>query len=152
MSGTLAQQPAPLVVSAPGTPAAIGLQVDDYLITRRIGEGGMGMVYEALQPTLGKRVAIKVLRADRADDPGASAEILAEARAVSAVRHRGVIDVYNVGRMPDGRAYLAMELLEGEPLDRWVCGRGRLTWTRSALSSTRSSMRSRLCMGRAGSR
>lgn len=99
---------------------AIGLEVDDYVIKSRIGAGGMGVVYEALHPVIGKRVAIKVLRPDVAHDPTTAAQLLTEARAVNAIGHRGVVDIYNIGTLPDGRQYLVMELLAGAPLDRYA--------------------------------
>ena len=82
--------------------------------------GSLCEVYEATDPALGKRVALKVLRADTVGEPGAAERIPSEARATSAVRHRGVIDVLELGTLDDGRPFLAMPLLEGEGLDRWL--------------------------------
>jgi len=65
-------------------------------------------------------VAIKVLRVDVADEPSYSAELLEEARAVNAIRHRGIIDIFGTGELPDGRAYIVMEFLEGQPLHAYL--------------------------------
>lgn len=105
---------------------AIGLKVDEYVIKTRIGFGGMGVVYEAIHPVIGKRVAIKVLKPEAAHDPDVSPQLVAEARTVNAIGHRGVVDIYNIGTLPDGRQYLVMELLSGAPLDGYVSRRGPL--------------------------
>ncbi len=105
---------------------AIGLKIDDYIVKSRIGFGGMGVVYEALHPIIGKRVAIKVLKPDIAHDPAVATQLVSEARSVNAIGHRGVVDIYNIGTLPDGRRYLVMELLAGASLDAYVAKRGGL--------------------------
>jgi len=96
----------------------IGTEVSGYRVTGRLGSGGMGVVYEGEQPLIGKRVAIKVLRHEIAEDPEVVQRLVAEARAVNQVGHRGIIDVFGVGHLPDGRRCIVMELLDGEPLER----------------------------------
>ncbi|MFO0599992.1 MAG: protein kinase [Myxococcaceae bacterium] len=95
----------------------IGSEVSGYRVTSRLGSGGMGIVYEGEQPIIGKRVAIKVLRQEVADDPNVVQRLVAEARAVNQVGHRGIIDVFGFGRLPDGRQCIVMEYLDGEPLE-----------------------------------
>lgn len=95
----------------------IGTEVSGYRVTGRLGSGGMGVVYEGEQPLIGKRVAIKVLRHEIAEDPEVVQRLVAEARAVNQVGHRGIIDVFGVGHLPDGRRCIVMELLDGEPLE-----------------------------------
>ncbi|MBL8939118.1 MAG: serine/threonine protein kinase [Archangium sp.] len=95
----------------------IGTEVSGYRVTARLGSGGMGVVYEGEQPLIGKRVAIKVLRHEIAEDPELVLRLVAEARAVNQVGHRGIIDVFGVGKLPDGRQCIVMELLDGEPLE-----------------------------------
>ena len=95
----------------------IGTQVSGYVIKDRLGTGGMGIVYEGEQPTIGKRVAIKVLRPEVAENPEVVQRLVAEARAVNQVGHRGIVDVFGFGQLPDGRQCIVMEYLDGEPLD-----------------------------------
>lgn len=104
----------------------LGMQLGEYQVREVLGTGGMGVVYGALQPMIGKRVAIKVLQWEVARNPEEVARLLAEARLVNAIRHRGIVDIFNFGQLPDGRHYLVMELLEGEPLDKVIAARAPL--------------------------
>jgi serine/threonine protein kinase len=104
----------------------IGLKVGEYELGQRIGVGGMGLVYEGIQPLIGKRVAVKVLRPELAAAEEQVARLLAEARAVNAIRHRGIVDIFGFGQVPDGRQYIIMEFLEGVALDAHLAERGRL--------------------------
>lgn len=88
--------------------------------------GGMGIVYEGLQPLIGKRVAIKVLRPDVAQKVGGASRFISEARASAAIRHRGIIDVFGFGELPDGGHYMVMEYLEGKSLEQLIREHGRL--------------------------
>ena len=98
----------------------IGSTVGDYVLKRLIGEGGMGQVFEGVQPLIGKRVAIKLLKREVADEPGGAQRLLAEARAVNAIGHRGIIDIFGFGALPDGRQYVVMEYLSGQPLSAYL--------------------------------
>ncbi|HZA13098.1 MAG TPA: serine/threonine-protein kinase, partial [Myxococcaceae bacterium] len=104
----------------------LGRQLGDYVIRERLGQGGMGIVYAGEQPVIGKRVAIKVLRPEIARDPEQVQRLLAEARAVNAIRHRGIIDIFNFGQLDDGRNYVVMEYLHGQALDELIAQRGSL--------------------------
>src|SRR5918996_833062 len=104
----------------------LGRQLGDYVIRERLGQGGMGIVYAGEQPVIGKRVAIKVLRPEIARDPEQVQRLLAEARAVNAIRHRGIIDIFNFGQLDDGRNYVVMEYLDGQALDKLIADRGSL--------------------------
>ena len=104
--------------TAPSDPL-IGAVLGEYRLTRRLGEGGMGVVYAGLQPVIQKPVAVKILQA-LAGRAGEVDQLIAEARAANAVRHRGIVDVFGFGTLPDGRPYIVMDLLEGEPLDAIV--------------------------------
>ena len=93
-------------------PASIG----PYEIRSIVGSGGMGVVYEGFDPRLGRRVAVKTLRADLADNEEARRLFLREARAVAAVSHPHVTQIYFIGE--DGPlVYFAMEFLEGRSLE-----------------------------------
>jgi serine/threonine-protein kinase len=105
----------------------LGTQLGEYVIQEQIGIGGMGIVYRGEQPLIGKKVAIKVLRPDVGDQSMYVERLLVEARAVNAIRHRGIIDIFSFGKMPDGRQYFVMEYLEGSPLDTWLDLRGPLS-------------------------
>jgi len=110
----------------PLTDPLIGMQIGEYVIQEQIGIGGMGIVYRGEQPLIRKQVAIKVLRPEVGDQSLYVERLLAEARAVNAIRHRGIIDIFSFGKMPDGRQYFVMEYLEGTPLDTWLASRGLL--------------------------
>ena len=105
----------------------VGARLGEYVVEERIGTGGMGIVYRGQQPEIGKAVAIKVLRPEIADDPEQVRRLLAEARAVNAIGHRGIIDIFSFGRLPDGRQYFVMELLNGVPLDEKMARSGKLS-------------------------
>ncbi len=93
----------------------VGATVGKYRVGALIGEGGMGSVYRAQHTLIGKRVAIKVLRPELSANDEMVQRFFNEARAAARIDHPGIIDVYDFGRH-DGRAYLVMELLDGEPL------------------------------------
>src|SRR5579872_1373772 len=88
----------------------------NYVVASSIGVGGMGAVYRAVHPEIGKIVAIKVLRPELAQDDRAVARFFDEAKAVNAIRHQGIVDIFDLGRTGDGTVYLAMEYLPGEDL------------------------------------
>jgi serine/threonine protein kinase len=104
----------------------IGLVLGEYQVLRRIGVGGMGIVYEGIQPLIGKRVAIKVLRPEIADSVEAVRRFIDEARSVNTVRRHVTVDVFSFGQLPDRRHYFVMEFLEGEPLEALMSRRKRL--------------------------
>ncbi|MCY1081196.1 serine/threonine-protein kinase [Archangium lansingense] len=104
----------------------IGAQLGEYVIRERVGEGGMGIVYRGEQPLIGKQVAVKVLRSEVGEKSHHVERLLAEARAVNAIRHRGIIDIFSFGRTPDGRQYFVMEYLEGSALDAHLAEHGLL--------------------------
>ncbi len=85
-----------------------------FRIRRLVGEGGMGQVYEADDPSLGRRVALKLLRRD---DPELLQRFLLEAKAQAQVDHENICKVYEAGEI-QGRPYIAMQFIEGEPLDK----------------------------------
>ncbi|MBI5546167.1 MAG: protein kinase [Deltaproteobacteria bacterium] len=104
----------------------VGAQLGEYTVQHVIGSGGMGIVYRGVQPLIEKSVAIKVLLWEIARNPEEVQRLLAEARLVNSIRHRGIVDIYAFGETPDGRSYLVMELLEGDPLDKVIAERAPL--------------------------
>jgi tRNA A-37 threonylcarbamoyl transferase component Bud32 len=93
---------------------------DRYEIVRRIGEGGMGAVYEARHSIIGKRVAIKVLLEKFLENEELIARLLQEARLASSIGHQNIVDVTDFGTTRDGRAFVVMEFLEGEALSQLI--------------------------------
>jgi serine/threonine protein kinase len=87
-----------------------------YRIVRELGRGGMGVVHEALHMTLGRRIAVKTLLAEAGQDPDLAARFEREARAASAIGHPHIVDVFDLGRTPEGLLFMALELLDGKPL------------------------------------
>jgi eukaryotic-like serine/threonine-protein kinase len=104
-----------------------GAQLGRFEIRRTIAAGGMGVVYEAHDPTLRRAVALKVVRVGASPlHPDARARFLREAQSLARLDHPNVVTVYEVGE-EGGEAYIAMELLVGIPLDRWL-GERRRSW------------------------
>jgi eukaryotic-like serine/threonine-protein kinase len=89
------------------------MEVGEYRVQRKIGEGGMGSVYSAIQPVIGKRVAIKVLAQHIASNPELVRRFVDEARAVNKIGHPNIVDIFSFGWLPDKRHYFAMEFLDG---------------------------------------
>lgn len=87
-----------------------------YVVKKRIGEGGMGLVYEGLHRDIDKRVAIKVLRDDLSRRPEVVARFRQEARSASRIGHEHIVDVADFGETTRGASYFVMEFLEGEDL------------------------------------
>ncbi len=104
----------------------MGTEIAGYVVDGDVGKGGMGVVYSATHPVIGKRAAIKVLRGEVSSSPGAVARFIQEARAVNQIGHPNIVDIFAFGTLPDGRAYHIMDLLVGEPLRRRL-KRGRLS-------------------------
>ncbi len=93
-----------------------GGQIGDYRILREIGRGGMGVVYEAEQISLGRRVALKVLPGHVSRDPMVQERFRREARAAARLHHTNIVPVYEVGQDGDVRFY-AMQFIQGLGLD-----------------------------------
>ncbi len=97
-----------------------GELVGEYVIEKKIGEGGFGKVYSAVHPIIGKRAAIKVLNREFSSNAMVVSRFVSEARAVNQIRHRNIIDIFSFGSLPGGLQYLVMELLDGETLDAYL--------------------------------
>jgi serine/threonine protein kinase len=108
------------------TAITIGSRVGPYVITDELGEGGMGVVYRATHTLLNRPAAIKVLRPELGGHSLVLDRFLNEARATTAIRHPGIVEVYDYGHTESGSAYIAMELLEGVTLGARLAARGTL--------------------------
>jgi serine/threonine-protein kinase len=104
----------------------LGTTIGNYKITAEIGHGGMGVVYLAEHPALGRKAAVKVLHPRLAAEPTSVSRFFHEARASNAIRHPNIVEAYDYGTLPDGTSYIVMEYLEGESLAARLGHVGRL--------------------------
>lgn len=103
------------------TDPLLGQVVESYKVESLVGTGAMGMVYRGVHQIIGKAVAIKVLKADYADDPEMVQRLIREARTVNAIRHPAIVDIFGFGTLPRSeQPYIVMDLLEGDPLDEYL--------------------------------
>jgi tRNA A-37 threonylcarbamoyl transferase component Bud32 len=96
---------------------APGTMIGEYRVEGKLGEGGMATVFSATQPLIGKKVAIKVISRRLCADPLAVERFIGEARTVNQIGHPNLVDIFAFGVLPDGRAHLVMEWLQGETLE-----------------------------------
>ncbi len=101
-----------------------GTVVGEYHVLGKLGEGGMGAVYSATHPLIGKKAAIKVLSAALCADSAQVERFVQEARAVNQIGHPNIVDVFAFGTLPDGRSYFVMEWLQGQSLAERVAKGG----------------------------
>ncbi|HWH15272.1 MAG TPA: serine/threonine-protein kinase, partial [Miltoncostaeaceae bacterium] len=111
-------------MSAPGEVLA-----DRYELRRLLGRGGMGEVWHAFDRELERDVALKSLLPHLLSDPELVGRFRREARALARLRHPGIVAVFDILRLPDGRIYIVLEFVPGEPLDHTIA-RGPMTWER----------------------
>ncbi|MEP6864764.1 MAG: serine/threonine-protein kinase [Deltaproteobacteria bacterium] len=113
--------------SPPNPHDMIGRDAAGYVIDRMIGEGGMGAVYSAYSPLLGKRAAIKVMLGEYTDNKDVVERFSREAKAAAAIKDLNIIDVYAASRFPqDGRMFIVMPFVEGGSLEALCRQRGPL--------------------------
>jgi eukaryotic-like serine/threonine-protein kinase len=106
-----------MISSAPRSQAVgPGIKIGEYILEKKIGEGGMGEVWSAKQPKIGKMVAIKFLSQSLITNQQAVARFVQEARAVNEIQHRNIVDIFSFGELADGRPYFVMEFLKGKSL------------------------------------
>jgi serine/threonine protein kinase len=102
------------------TGSLVGRTIGDFVIEGVIGSGSFGTVYRGRQLGLDRPAAIKVPTYEIAADPVQARRFAREARAAARIVHPGVVAIYAVGELDDGRPYLAMQLIDGTPLDRML--------------------------------
>ncbi|MBL9040945.1 MAG: serine/threonine protein kinase [Myxococcales bacterium] len=97
-------------------PNLIDQRIGKYRVVRKLGEGGMGSVFEAVHVEIGQRAAVKLLKPELSSEPKHVQRFFDEAKLLSMVNHPGLIKIYDFDRTADGQVYIVMELLEGETL------------------------------------
>nr|WP_255216506.1 serine/threonine-protein kinase [Pseudenhygromyxa sp. WMMC2535] len=100
------------------------VRVGRFTILRKLGQGGMGVVYAAFDEQLDRKIAVKVLRGDIGSDERGRARMMREAQALARLSHPNVVQVHEIGEF-HGHDYVAMEFIEGRTLDRWLAARSR---------------------------
>jgi tRNA A-37 threonylcarbamoyl transferase component Bud32 len=119
----------------------LGEVVGNYRITGAVASGGMGAVYRGEHTLIGRVAAVKVLRPELSANREVVGRFFNEARATAAIRHPGIVEIFDFGQEPGGRAYLVMELLAGESLAARLARGGRVdertavAWVRSIASA-----------------
>ena len=107
-----------------------GQVISRYRILGKLGQGGMGVVYRAVDTRLDRQVALKLLPAEAVGDPERKWRFVREAKAASALNHPNIVTIYDIDQAPLGEGaavdFIAMECVEGTTLDR-VLGQRRLT-------------------------
>jgi serine/threonine-protein kinase len=104
----------------------IGQTLGSYRIVKKLGEGGMGVVYVAEHPLIGRKAAVKQLLPEYCNNKRIVDRFFNEARAATMIQHAGIVQIFDFGYTEDGSAYIVMEFLEGEGLQARVDRMGRL--------------------------
>ncbi len=105
----------------------IGHMVGEYRVTHFVGKGGMGWVFAAVHPIIGKKVAIKVLKTTFSHEIEVANAFVNEAKAANAIGSKRIVDIFAFGQLPAGNLYFVMELLEGESMASYLYREGRLS-------------------------
>jgi len=113
-----------------------GEPVDDrYEILERIGAGGFGTIWKMRDKKFNRLVAVKVMKPERSSNPALARRFLAEAQICSQLSHPFIVPIHDMGTLSDGRAYFAMKLIEGKPLDEAFSSGGSLMEKVNAFAS-----------------
>lgn len=110
--------------------------IDQFVVKAKLGEGGMGGVYLADQPSVGRTVVIKVIHPWLSKDAGIAARFATEARAAARLQNPHIVSIYNYGKLPDGTLFLAMEHIRGSTLAEALQRNGRMEPSRAVNIAT----------------
>jgi eukaryotic-like serine/threonine-protein kinase len=117
----LAPEVASITAELRGTAAMLaGRTIGPYQVLEPVGDGGMGVIYKALDTRLGRTVALKFLKPRLDADLSATERFRLEARAAGALEHPNICTIHDIGETDDGRLYLAMPLYDGETLEQRI--------------------------------
>ena len=117
--------PDKLFVAPPGHNDISGTTLGNYKLIRKIAQGGMGVIYEATQINLDRKVALKILTAELATRPEFLQRFEREAKSAASLNHPGIVAVNECGEA-DGRRYIIMEIVDGEHLSEYIAKRGKI--------------------------
>ena len=105
-----------------------GTMAGSYRLVRLLGSGAIGSVWLGMHPVIGSKVAVKILHRHMCQSPDVVRRFAVEAQAVNRMQSPYVVKIFDFGKLPDGRDYAVMELLEGETLGSWLLREGPLPW------------------------
>src|SRR5882724_7155713 len=109
----------------------VGQTIGNYRLTARLGEGGMGVVYLAEHPVIGKKIALKAIHPELSRNAEVVSRFVTEAKSVNQIGHEHIVDIADFGTTPGGEFYFIMEYLQGEALSDRLKREGRLDPTRA---------------------
>jgi eukaryotic-like serine/threonine-protein kinase len=95
---------------------SVGQTIGNYMLTAKLGEGGMGVVYLAEHPVIGRRVAMKAIHPELSRNPEVVSRFMTEAKSVNQIGNEHIVDIHDFGTTSDGEFYFIMEFLQGEAL------------------------------------
>jgi serine/threonine protein kinase len=95
---------------------AVGQTIGNYMLTAKLGEGGMGIVYLAEHPVIGRKVAMKAIHPELSRNPEVVSRFVTEAKSVNQIGNEHIVDIHDFGNTPDGEFYFVMEFLQGDAL------------------------------------
>src|SRR5687768_14890008 len=94
----------------------VGQQIGNYKIAAKLGEGGMGLVFLAEHPLIGRKVALKAIHPELSRNAEVVSRFMTEAKAVNQIGNEHIVDISDYGKTEDGEFYFIMEFLQGESL------------------------------------
>jgi serine/threonine protein kinase len=109
-----------------------GVRAGSYRLVKLLGSGGLGSVWVGEHPVIGSRVAVKILHAELCEHEEAIRRFVVEAQAVNRIESPHIVKTFDFGKLPDGRDYAVMELLEGQTLAQRLELSGRMPWANAA--------------------
>jgi serine/threonine-protein kinase len=108
-----------------------GTMIGEYEVKGVLGAGGMGIVFAAVHPRIGKKAAIKILKRDETLEASAIVRFENEAKAVNEIGHPNIVDIFGFGELPNGDPYYVMEHVEGQSLHAWIYSHGPVSLDRA---------------------